>query len=59
MNPEPHTETIEVFSNCDSVELFLNGRSLGTLEKPKDDSPRVWKVEFEPGTIKAVASNGG
>lgn len=59
MNLGPHTETVEVYSNCESVELFLNGRSLGALDKPKDDSPRVWKVEFEPGTIKAIASNGG
>jgi len=58
-NLQPHTETVEVYSNCDSVELFLNDKSLGAQEKPDNDSPRMWKVEFEPGTIKAVASNGG
>jgi len=54
-----HEENAEIYSNCDEVELFLNGRSLGSKPKPKDDSPRNWKVNFEPGTIKAVGKNGG
>ncbi len=54
-----HEEDVEVYSNCDEVELFLNGRSLGKKTRPKDDSPRNWKVSFEPGTIKAVGMNGG
>jgi beta-galactosidase len=59
LNLQPHSETVECYSNCESVEVFLNGRSLGPLPKPANDSARVWKVEFEPGTIKAVASNAG
>ncbi len=55
---DAHDETVEVYSNCDSVELMLNGNSLGKKDKPKDDSPRVWKVKFELGTIKAIATNG-
>ncbi|HEV2765689.1 MAG TPA: glycoside hydrolase family 2 TIM barrel-domain containing protein, partial [Pyrinomonadaceae bacterium] len=54
-----HEETIEVYSNCEQVELFLNGKSLGTKPKPADDSPRTWKVQFEPGTLRAVGVNGG
>lgn len=54
-----HEETVEIYSNCDEVELFLNGKSLGAKPKPTDDSPRNWKVEFEAGTIKAVGKNGG
>jgi beta-galactosidase len=54
-----HDETVEVYSNCETVELFLNGRSLGSKGKPADDSPRVWKVTFEPGTLKAVGTNSG
>jgi beta-galactosidase len=50
---------VEVYSNCDEVELLLNGRSLGTRSQPADASPRRWTVPFEPGTIKAVASNRG
>ena len=41
------------------MELFLNGRSLGTKVKPADDSPRSWEVTFEKGTLKAVAKNKG
>ena len=58
-NLTPHDENAEIYSNCDEVELFLNGRSLGTKKKPVDDSPRNWKVNFESGTIKAVGKNGG
>lgn len=54
-----HEENVEIYSNCDEVELFLNGRSLGTKPKPADDSPRNWRVTFEPGTIRAIGRNGG
>jgi beta-galactosidase len=58
-NTAPHEETIEVYSNCEQVELFLNGKSLGSKPRPMDDSPRNWNVAFEPGALRAVASNGG
>jgi beta-galactosidase len=58
-NFAPHEEDVEVYSNCEEVELFLNGKSLGKKPRPKDDSPRNWKVNFEAGTIKAVGLNGG
>lgn len=50
---------LEIYSNCEEVELFLNGKSLGTKTKPEDDAPRNWVVTFEKGTIKAVGKNGG
>ena len=50
----PHQENVEVYSNCAEVELFLNGKSLGSKPKPTDDRPRNWTVTFEPGTIKAI-----
>lgn len=56
-NLAPHEEEVEVYSNCDEVELFLNGRSLGVQRLPYDDAPRAWKVRFEPGMLKAVARN--
>jgi beta-galactosidase len=55
----PRSEDIEVFSNCDEVELVVNGRSLGTKPLPADARPRRWKVEFEPGTLVAIGRNGG
>lgn len=50
---------IEVYSNCDEVELFLNDKSLGVKPKPANDAPRSWNVTFEKGTLKAVARNAG
>ena len=58
-NLASHDENIEVYSNCDEVELFLNDKSLGVKKINADASPRVWKVSFAPGTLKAVARNKG
>jgi beta-galactosidase len=58
-NLEKHEENVEIYSNCETVELFLNGKSLGEKTKPADDSPRNWKVDFEAGAIRAVGKNGG
>jgi beta-galactosidase len=54
-----HDETVEVYTNCEEVELFLNGKSLGSQKLHADARPIVFKVPFEPGTLKAVASSGG
>ncbi len=56
---KPHDETVETYSNCEEVELFLNGQSLGAKKINADASPRIWKVPYAPGTLKAVAKNGG
>jgi beta-galactosidase len=56
-NAAPHDETVEAYSNCEEVELFLNGKSLGTKKINADASPRIWKVPFTAGTLRAVARN--
>lgn len=48
---------IQVYSNCDEVELFLNGKSMGTMAKPQNDAPREFDLTFEKGTIRAVGRN--
>jgi beta-galactosidase len=58
-NLQPHTENVEVYSNCKRVELFLNGKSLGKKEINADASPRTWDVPFAPGTLQAAAWNAG
>lgn len=58
-NSGKHRENVEIYSNCETVELFLNSVSLGVKSKPADDSPRNWSVDYEAGTIKAVGANGG
>ena len=55
----PHTESVEVYSNCERVDLALNGQSLGSKPKPADDAPRLWEVRFAPGRIAATCRNGG
>lgn len=47
---------VVVYTNCEGVELFLNGRSLG--KKPYKGDQLVWQVPFEAGEIKAIATNG-
>lgn len=50
---------VEVYSNAEEVELFLNGESLGVKKKPKNDTPRGWDVTFAKGKLRAVGRNGG
>ena len=45
-------------SNCDEVELFLNGRSLGR-QGVKRCSEMRWKVAYAPGTLSARAYKAG
>jgi len=48
------------YSNCESVELFLNGKSLGEKKFcDTEDLHLLWKVPYSPGTLKAVAKNKG
>jgi beta-galactosidase len=56
-NTAPHRENVEVYSNCEDVELFLNGKSLGAQKIHPDASPRTWQVDYEPGILKAVAKD--
>ncbi|MBN1949921.1 MAG: DUF4982 domain-containing protein, partial [Bacteroidales bacterium] len=53
-------DTVDVwaYSGYDEVELFLNGRSLGAKTKSQDDLHLMWRVPYQPGTIKAVARSG-
>lgn len=48
------------FSNCDSVELFLNGRSLGKKRVFADGPMHLeWVVNYEPGNIRATGWKNG
>jgi beta-galactosidase len=47
-----------VNSNADNVELFLNGKSLGRKNMPRN-SHLQWTVNYEPGTLEAIAYKKG
>ncbi|RRN76166.1 DUF4982 domain-containing protein, partial [Pseudoxanthomonas sp. SGD-10] len=55
-------KTVDVwayYNNADEVELYLNGKSLGTKTKEGESLHAAWKVPFEPGTLKAVSRKDG
>jgi len=55
-------KTVDVwayYNHADEVELFLNGKSLGTKKKNGDDLHVMWRVKFEPGTLKAISRKNG
>ncbi len=43
---------VDALSNCKSVELFLNGASLGK-QTMKPNSKLTWQVKYAPGTLSA------
>lgn len=47
------------FNHADEVELFLNGKSLGTKPVEKDVLHLSWRVPFTPGTLEAVSRKEG
>ncbi len=47
-----------VNTNADNVELFLNGKSLGKKDMPRN-SHLQWTVNYEAGTLEAVAYKNG
>lgn len=47
------------YNNADEVELFVNGQSQGIRSKGKDDFHVVWRVKYEPGTVRAISRREG
>ncbi len=55
--PTKTVKTIYIISNAESVELFLNGRSLGkSTQRTSGVIFSFSAIEFAPGTLKAVGS---
>ncbi len=55
-------QTVDLFAyynNADEVELFVNGKSQGVRSKGDGEYHVMWRVPFEPGTIKAVSRKAG
>jgi beta-galactosidase len=53
-------KTVYVVANTESVELMLNGKSLGVSTKPENGFVFAFPdVAFVPGTLRAVGKNAG
>jgi beta-galactosidase len=52
---------VDVYSSCESVELFLNGKSLEPKQKTDRSTKFMakWTVPYAPGELKAVGYSGG
>ncbi len=57
---EKRGQPIEVWvnSNADTVELLLNGASLGKKSMPRNGHLN-WTVNYQPGALEAIATKGG
>jgi beta-galactosidase len=53
------TVTVFVYTNCDSVELFLNGVSLGSKTFASGAVHLQWSVAWASGTLRAEGKRGG
>jgi beta-galactosidase len=53
------TVTVWVYSNCDSVELFLNDKSQGVKNVTKTTMHLEWSLPWSSGTLRAEGKRGG
>ncbi|MCR5758805.1 MAG: DUF4982 domain-containing protein, partial [Bacteroidales bacterium] len=49
---------VRAYSNCDEVELFVNGRSLGRKRMPANGHLK-WSTVYKPGSLRAVGYKNG
>lgn len=47
------------YNQADEVELFVNGKSQGVKAKDENHLHIVWRVKYEPGSVKVVARKDG
>ncbi|NCU04588.1 MAG: glycoside hydrolase family 2 protein, partial [Chitinophagaceae bacterium] len=55
-------DTVDVwayYNNANEVELFLNGKSLGSKSKTTDVLHVMWRVPYQPGMLKAISKKNG
>ena len=55
---EGETVRVMTVTNCEEVELFLNGKSLGCFANDVCEQ-HEWQIDFAPGVLRAVGYNGG
>ena len=61
--PEGSKANLVIYTNCDEVELVLNGKRLGRRDNPKDAKSRnkiTWNgIDYQKGRLEAVGYRGG
>jgi beta-galactosidase len=55
---EKDTVKVHCYTNCDEVELFLNGKSQGK-KKAEPLKKLIWPVIYKPGKLEARGYKGG
>ncbi len=58
-NPGETVDMWAYYNNADEVELFINGKSMGTKRKADGEFHVMWRVAFESGTVEIVARKDG
>ena len=53
----PTARSVWCYTNCDNVELFHDGKLLGSKPPPAEHAI-TWPVEFTSGVLKAVGTKG-
>lgn len=55
---EGETVSVWMYSNCDEVALFVNGKNLGKKKMPRNGHLE-WTAVYRPGKVKAVGYRNG
>jgi beta-galactosidase len=50
---------VYVYTNCDEVDLLLNGKSLGRKKVNRNDFMALWHLSYKKGTLKAIGYREG
>ena len=50
---------VVLYTNCQEVELVLNGTSLGKRQTNNNGIPMAWRVQYAPGELKAIGVLNG
>jgi beta-galactosidase len=61
---EGEQKMVKIYSNCDTAELFVNGKSAGTKQRNSQDFPAAglrWMTPFATGknTLRVIATKAG
>lgn len=60
LDPVAYDEAyLQIYTNAEEVELYLNNESLGTFKRPANHAPIEVKTNYRKGELRAEARTGG